>query len=163
MSTPVLISIGSNVERETNLHSSILALRSEYGEVECSPVYESKAVGFDGDDFYNLVARVYTDLSVETVDATLTRIEDEHGRDRRGPRFSPRTLDLDLLLFGNEVRQDHGLEVPRDEITRYAFVLKPLMDIAGDTQHPTLNVSINDLWHAFDQPSQPLHMIDFNW
>jgi 2-amino-4-hydroxy-6-hydroxymethyldihydropteridine diphosphokinase len=159
----VYVSIGSNIEREANIRGGVADLRSRFGELELSQVYESAAVGFDGDNFYNLVAAFETDKSVQEVAATLHAIEDEHGRTREGPRFSSRTLDIDMLLYDDLVLQQGKLELPRDEITKNAFVLWPLAEIAPELEHPVLKQSYATLWQAFDKEKQPLWPIPFAW
>lgn len=159
----VYVSLGSNVDREHHLRGGLDDLRREFGEVELSPVYESKAVGFEGEPFFNLVAAFDTEQSIEEVDALLSRIEEAHGRVRGEERFAPRTLDIDLLLFGDCVRQCTGFNVPREEISRYAFVLRPLADLAGDEIHPLLKRSYRELWAAFDDPSQSLWPVSVDW
>ena len=95
----IYISIGSNIEAERHLRLAIAELRKHYEDLRLSSVYESEAVGFDGDNFLNMVVGLDTDEEVHTVVQTLREIEDRHGRIRSGPRFSARTLDLDLLLY----------------------------------------------------------------
>ncbi len=126
-----------------------------------SPVYESAAVGFAGDPFLNLVVGADTGWPIEVVQRRLREIEDAHGRVRGPDRFAPRTLDIDLLTYGDAVRPD--LDLPRDEIERYAFVLGPLADVAPDEAHPTVGQSYGALWAAFDRAAQPLRRIDFDW
>lgn len=159
----VYVSIGSNVDRERNLRGGLNDLRSAFGEIALSPVYESEAIGFVGAPFLNLVAAFDTDERIEAVDATLSRIEEFHGRVRGEERFAPRTLDIDLLLYGDAVVQCPGLSVPRDEILHYAFVLRPLADLAGDLKHPVLQRSYRELWRAFDDPKQSLWHVAMNW
>lgn len=118
--------------------------------------YESESVGFDGDNFYNLVASIETDENVESVVTALKQIEDEHGRTRSGPRFSSRTLDIDILLYDELIRDDEVVSVPRDEILKNAFVLKPLAELAGENLHPQAGKSYRELWEQFDQSSQRL-------
>lgn len=157
----IYISIGSNIDAEKNIRLAIHALENHYGKLILSSVYESEAVGFDGDNFLNLVAGVKTDEDVHTVVATLREIEDENGRDRSGPRFSPRTVDLDLLLYDDLVLKEDGLDIPRDEITKNAFVLLPLDEIASQLIHPISGKTICDHWLNFDKDSQKLWPIDF--
>lgn len=157
----IYISIGSNIDAENNIRHAINALQAHYGKLILSSVYESEAVGFDGDNFLNLVAGVNTDEDVHTVAATLRKIEDENGRDRSGPRFSSRTVDLDLLLYDDLVIKEDGLELPRDEITKNAFVLLPLEEIAPQLIHPLSGDTMCDHWMNFDQDSQKLWAIDF--
>jgi 2-amino-4-hydroxy-6-hydroxymethyldihydropteridine diphosphokinase len=144
----VFIGIGSNVDRERNIRSAVVALAESFGAVTCSPVYRTKAVGFEGDDFYNLVAEIDTDMTITAVAATLREIESHHGRHRGEAKFAPRTIDLDLLLYGDAVGDYAGVTLPRPDIMEYAFVLRPLADLAPHQMHPTLHRSYRDLWQA---------------
>ena len=154
--TEVYVSIGSNVDREKYIKAGVSALRALYSNIICSPVYENPAIGFEGDDFLNLVVRFTTDNTVTQVDAALSKIEDENQRDRSAARFSPRTLDLDLLLFDDLMVQDDGLTLPRPEIYQQAFVLKPLADIAGNRIDPKTGQTFGQLWQEFtaNKPSK---------
>lgn len=153
----VYVSVGSNIERERYIRAGLTGLRERYGALQCSRVYESRAVGFDGDDFYNLVVGFDTDRPVREVAATLRDIERLNARDRRAPRFCARTLDLDLLLYDDLVIDEPGLQLPRAEILRYAFVLGPLAEIAGERRHPCDGRRYAELWEAFaDKAAQPM-------
>ena len=157
----IYISIGSNIDAEKNIRLAIHALQQHYGKLILSSVYESESVGFDGDNFLNLVVGVNTDEDVYAVAATLRKIEDDNGRDRSGPRFSSRVVDLDLLLYDDLILNDGKLELPRDEITKNAFVLQPLDEIAAQLIHPVTGKTICDHWMSFDKTSQKLWTIDF--
>lgn len=159
----IYISVGSNVDRDRNIRSAHDILSQHFSDIHCSPVYESAAVGFTGEPFLNLVIAADTGMSVDDVDRLLTDIEDKHGRIRSGPKFSPRTLDLDLLLYGNDISTNPAIELPRSEIERYAFVLRPLADIAPQEKHPVTGKSYAQLWSHFDQSSQPMQEVAFNW
>jgi 2-amino-4-hydroxy-6-hydroxymethyldihydropteridine diphosphokinase len=156
----IYISIGSNIEAEQHLRVAIAELRQYYGELQLSSVYESEAVGFDGDNFLNMVVGLDTGEDVHQVVQTLRQIEDRHGRVRKGPRFSARTLDLDLLLYDELVLKEDGIELPRGEITENAFVLWPLAEIAPTTMHPTNQTSMADLWDKFDKTVQALWPVE---
>lgn len=158
----VFVSLGSNVEREHNIGSALTALRNRFGPLELSSVYESEAVGFAGAPFLNLVARFETDVAPEQVTRVLRDIEAQHGRDRSEPRYSARTLDIDLLLYGDMVADAGGLELPRYEITTRAFVLCPLAELAGEQEHPVLGKSYAELWQAFDATTQRLWRLGFS-
>lgn len=159
----VFVGIGSNIDREASVRAGVADLREHYGELTLSSVYESDAVGFEGDPFFNLVAAFDTEQDIDQLIATLGEIEANNGRRRNGPKFVARTLDLDILLYGDQVLTGQGYAVPRDEITRYAFVLWPLAEIAPDMLHPELGVSFSELWARFDKQDQQLHPVTFAW
>ena len=145
------ISVGSNIDKETNIPSSLKALKNQFGDLQISSIYETEAVGFEGDSFYNLIVRFESALSAKEVAKTLRQIELDHGRSRESQKFSPRTLDLDLILFGDHIISDGRLQIPRDEILHYAFVLEPLAEIAGAETHPLTGKSYRELWQLFDK------------
>jgi len=159
----VFISLGSNIDRQANTREGIRALRAEYGDLRLSSVYESEAVGFEGDSFYNMVIVLSTDDDVHVVASTLRKIEDEHGRDRNNPKFSSRTLDLDLLLYDDSIVDEQALQIPRDEILKRAFVLWPLAEVAPDIKHPVEKKSYASLWMAFDKSKEKLRPILFDF
>lgn len=158
--TEVFVGVGSNVHPEDNVRAGLIALAETFGVLRLSPVYRNRPVGFDGDDFLNMVVAFDTDLGVDEIAAELERIEDVGGRERGADKFGPRTLDIDLLLFGSEITRQGEQDIPRDEITRYAFVLKPLADLAGEKKHPGTGQTFEELWRAFDVDAHPLEPVD---
>ncbi len=152
----VFVSIGSNIDPRSHISKGLAKMESRFGPLRVSPVYESQAVGFKGENFLNLVVGFETDLDAPALNDVLHDIEMECGRRRGGQRYAPRSLDLDLILYGDEVLQENGVHVPREDILRYAFVLRPLAEIAGDRRHPQLGERFSDLWARFDAASQEL-------
>ncbi len=152
----VYLSLGSNREPKRYLNAALVELRERFGELAVSPAYRSKSVGFDGADFINLAVGLDTELSPEALNDWLHALEDRHGRRREVPRFSDRTLDVDIVLYDDLVRQGEGhLDIPRKEL-RHAFVLKPVADIAPQLVHPVSGQTMAALWEAFPVASEPL-------
>lgn len=158
----VYISIGSNIDRERHVTVALDALADWFGELLISPVYESEAVGFDGDNFYNLVVGVDTDWSVAELSRHFKQLEADNGRRRDVPKFSGRTLDLDILTRGDATGEVDGVMLPRAEIMTNAFVLRPLADIAPGECHPASGQTYQELWQAY-RADQKLWPVDFHW
>lgn len=159
--TCVYLGLGSNVDRHRHIRAALDALTELLGKLQISSVYESKSVGFDGSHFFNLVVSAETQLGVADLSEQLKKIEDNNGRKRSGPKFSPRTLDIDILMYGDFVGVESGVELPRAEITQNAFVLLPMAEIAPQVIHPVLKKSFAELWDGYDKTSQQLWRIDF--
>lgn len=143
------ISIGSNINKEVNIPSSLKALKDIFGDLIISKTYETEPVGFVGASFFNLVVGFQSELPAKEVAKLLKQIELEHGRTREAQKFSSRTLDLDLILYGNQIISDGRLQIPRDEIERYAFVLEPLAEIAPNEKHPINGQTFHNLWQLY--------------
>ena len=157
------LSIGSNVDSHTNVRVAVKKLQTHFPDLQCSTVFESEAVGFEGDNFLNLVASAQTDEPLESINTFLKELEDQLGRDRSQAKFSARPIDIDILTYGDEVGENHGIQLPRDEILKYAFVLQPLADLLPDESHPQSGEKYATLWQQFDQASQELWPIEFDW
>src|SRR5690606_12411128 len=147
---------GSNVEPHRHLRTALAALRERFGALRCSPAYRNQAVGFDGDDFINLVVGFATAESVAEVRSALQQIEAVCERPPQSPRWAPRTMDLDVLLYGDLVGEHAGMTLPRPDLVRRAYMLKPLADIAPQLVHPTLGQRIDALWRDFGAEHHPL-------
>ena len=156
----VYVSIGSNIERRKHVASALQLLADEFGPLLQSPVYECPAVGFESAPFYNLVVGFETALGPGAVRDSLHAIEERNGRDRTA-RLGARTLDLDILLYDDLVMNVDGVVLPRDDITRYAFVLGPLAEIAGSLRHPVSGKRFAELWAEFADDSQELRRVDW--
>jgi 2-amino-4-hydroxy-6-hydroxymethyldihydropteridine diphosphokinase len=150
MKATVYLGLGSNRNAEANMAAGIRALTEAFDPVRVSPVYRSPAVGFEGSDFLNCAAVIETRMALGELKQWLVDLEDRHGRDRSQPKFSDRTLDIDILLYDKLVGQHDGLELPRDEILKYAHVLKPLADLAPALRHPVTGKTFAEHWEAFD-------------
>jgi 2-amino-4-hydroxy-6-hydroxymethyldihydropteridine diphosphokinase len=146
----VFVAAGSNIDPLRNLSAALERIELSYQPLRVSPAYRNRAVGFEGDDFVNLVVGFSTDQSLEQVRARLQQIETDCGRPREAPKWAPRSMDLDILLFGDDVRSEPGLIVPRPDLVKRPYMLKPMVDIAPDLQHPTLHRTMRELWDAFD-------------
>jgi len=156
----VYVSVGSNIDRDHNIATALRLLEASFGELQRSSVYESEAVGFDSDPFYNLVVGFDTRDSPREIQDALHCIEEASGRIRT-TGLSARTLDLDLLLYDDLAIDEDGLVLPRTDISRYAFVLGPLAEIAGEQRHPASGERYADMWSAFDEAGQVLSRIDW--
>ena len=154
----LFIGMGSSINRLENIQSGLASLKKVFGKLTVSTVYESESVGFSGENFYNLVVELHTNLSPEQLIAQLKAIETLHGRPLKTIKFAPRTLDLDLLLYDKEVNS--SINLPRAEITKNAFVLKPLAELAPQLKHPLLGETYQSLWDNYPQSSQKLWKID---
>jgi 2-amino-4-hydroxy-6-hydroxymethyldihydropteridine diphosphokinase len=163
VSRRVYLSLGSNIEREKNILACLNALAEHFGELIISPVYESESVGFAGDSFYNLVVGIDSALSVGELAVIMRDIETANKRSRAGPKFGPRTLDIDILTYGDLSGMIDGVALPRDEVTENAFVLLPLVDIAPDEKHPVTGKAYCDIAKNFTGSEQKLWRIDFSW
>jgi len=159
MSTAYL-GLGSNIDASNNIRSAISHLRDTFDSVDLSPVYQTAAYGFDGNDFINLVARIETRLTPLQLKEFLTELENQHQRDRRAPKFGDRTLDIDILLYDDLYLLSPSLEIPRNEILEAAYVLKPLADLAPDLHHPACRISFSELWNNFPQNDLTLTAVD---
>ena len=161
------LSLGSNIDVERNLASALRALRARFGEVLSSPVYRTTAIGFEGPDFLNSAAIIDSDLDAPALNDWLHALEEKHGRDRSGPRFGDRPLDIDIVFYEDLVLNgtDHhsgperALCLPRPEL-RHAFVLKPLADIAPDFIDPASGISLAELWASSPERGLPLSVVD---
>jgi 2-amino-4-hydroxy-6-hydroxymethyldihydropteridine diphosphokinase len=142
------LGLGSNVNAENHIRAGIKELKEKFVNVDLSPVYASTAVGFDGDDFINLVARVETEMHPLELRDYLRDLEDRYGRKRNVPKFSDRVLDIDILLYDDLILRSPVLEMPRGEIMKFAHVLKPLSDLDPDLVHPTALRSMADIWES---------------
>jgi len=159
----VSLSIGSNQHAEHYITRALNALRQRFLSLSISSVYESVAVGYAGDNFLNLVVVLDTAESLASLAAFLKQLEDDNGRRREQSRFSSRTLDVDILTYGDLEGVHEGIVLPRPEVTQNAYVLCPLAEIGGQLVNPQYQLSYADLWRQYDKNRQQLWPIDFFW
>ena len=161
MPIEILVGLGSNVDPHRHLSDAIEALRSRYGGIDVSPVYRNPAVGFAGDDFLNLVVRFACDQSPQQLERAFLAMERVAGRQSPGSaailESGSRTLDVDLLLHGSSVDPQRGL--PRIDILRYAFVLRPLAELAPPLVHPLTGRTMASHWRDIAAQSPPMRRI----
>ncbi len=157
----IYISVGTNCNRDYHIRMAVAALTAAFGTLTLSSVYESDAVGFKGDPFYNMVIGAQTELPIIECVALFKAIEDNYGRVRGGEKFSGRTLDLDLLTYDQQICQS-PVELPRAEILYNAFVLWPLAEIAPDLSHPIAGQSYAQLWAQY-QSEQRIWPVPFQF
>ena len=153
----VFFSIGSNINPEKNIQFAIDQLRNVFIHLEYSSIYRTEAVGFKGDYFLNLVAKAVTEISPEIIIKRLRKIEADTGREVGTGQFSSRTLDIDMILYGDRV--DELIRVPRDDINLYAFVIEPLAEIYPKGIHPISGSQYSTLWEQFDKKGQQTERI----
>ena len=161
--TQVLVAAGSNIEPVANLRRALDVLARHYPRLRCSRAYRNAAVGFEGEDFVNLVVGFDTGDDVQSVLAHLHEAEGECGRERNAPKWAPRSMDLDVLLFGDRVCDEPGLVLPRPDLVRRAYMLGPAAELAPETVHPTLGRTLAELWREFARDGHPMHAVDFSW
>lgn len=159
----VYVSVGSNIRRRSSIKAGMRALFELYGPLAVSSVYETEAVGFSGDPFYNFVVAFETEDSPSQIQRCMKQIEINCGRKRDGRKNNPRTLDMDLLLYGNLQLESKTLQVPRDEIFKYAFVLQPLAELAPELGCPGRKQTFKQLWQDYQQQHQPAKASIVEW
>ncbi len=158
--THVVLSIGSNIDREKNIQYAVRTLRCWYPELDISPVYETSAVGFDGPSFFNLIVGFHSEQPLQEIIRALKDIEVRAGRIRGPKKFDSRVLDIDVVLYGAEDHRARGINVPRDEIEKYAFVLKPLADVYPEMCYPVTGESFRSMWQSFEMKNQTLFIAE---
>jgi len=156
----VFVAAGSNVDPERNLAKAAAELVREFPDIEFSPWYRNKAVGFEGADFINFVVGFNTDLPVHDVQTKLRAIEALCGRPPGAPKYAPRSMDLDILLYGDLVHDEPGLKLPRPDLLKRPFMLGPIADIVPDLMHPTEHATIGELWQRFDRAAHPMTRVE---
>jgi 2-amino-4-hydroxy-6-hydroxymethyldihydropteridine diphosphokinase len=155
----VYVAAGSNVEPQQNVARAVRELERAFPGVRFSPWYQNHAAGFSGDDFINLVAGFNTQLPLAQVLSRLHAIETLCGRPCDAARWAPRSMDLDVLLYGDMVCDEAAVKLPRPDLLKRAYMLGPLAALAPQVIHPTAGATIGELWQRFDQAAHPLQQL----
>jgi 2-amino-4-hydroxy-6-hydroxymethyldihydropteridine diphosphokinase len=155
----VFVGAGSNVAAEEHLKCAVRELVREFPGTRFSAWYRNRAVGGAGADFINFAAGFMTSLAAGEVRARLRAIEERCGRSRTAPSLRPPPLDLDLLVYGDLVSAEPGLELPRPELLTRAYFLGPLAELAPQARHPTTQLTFAELWQRFDRAAHPLERL----
>ena len=153
------LNIGSNQDKRKNIRLALDSLEPHFTKITTSSLYESPSEGFIGGNFYNIGVNVETDKNINEVVNILHGIENSLGRDRNLPKFSSRIIDLDLVLYDDDI--DDKLNIPRRDILKYAFVLAPLAELNPNDIHPQERVSYLALWKGF-QSSKEFELNQYN-
>ncbi|MFO1394657.1 MAG: 2-amino-4-hydroxy-6-hydroxymethyldihydropteridine diphosphokinase [Steroidobacteraceae bacterium] len=161
--TAVYVAAGSNVEPIVNLRRALGVLAVHYPELRASRAWRNRAVGFEGDDFVNLVVGFDTDEDVRTVLDRLHEAEAACGRARDAPKWAPRSMDLDILLYGERICDEPGLTLPRPDLLRRAYMLGPMAEVAPAVVHPVLGLTMAELWARFDRDAHVLEPVELGW
>jgi 2-amino-4-hydroxy-6-hydroxymethyldihydropteridine diphosphokinase len=157
--TEVFLSLGSNIDPEKNLKYACRELKKAFGNIQISSVYRNKPIGFEGNDFLNMVVKVKSSFNPNEMLDFLGRLESATGRNIGTGAFDSRSLDIDMLLYGNLVHQEKPFQVPRIDIELYSFVICPLAEIEPDGIHPISGKTFKDLWESFNQEEHPLNKV----
>ena len=156
----VYVAAGSNVEPQRYMSQAVAELERAFPGVRFSSWYRNRAVGFDGEDFINLVAGFATTLAAAGGARAAARDRGTLcGRPRDAPRWAPRSMDLDVLLYGDLVCEEPGLKLPRPDLVKRAYMLGPLAELAPAVVHPTAGLSVGELWRRFDRQAHPLERL----
>lgn len=157
---PVYVAAGSNVEPREKLRFALDALSERFGPLQVSQAYRNTAVGFSGDDFINLVVGFKTSLAVDELLSVLHEIENRCGRTRSAPKFGPRSMDLDVLLYGDSICSTPPLTLPRPDLVKRAYMLQPMAELAPQLEHPLLHKTFATLWREFDQTAHVMQPVE---
>ncbi|WP_299019395.1 2-amino-4-hydroxy-6-hydroxymethyldihydropteridine diphosphokinase [uncultured Photobacterium sp.] len=147
--TTVYISIGSNIEREYHIHAAVAELKKLGAGIRVSKIFEAEPVGFSGPNFYNCVVEMETSLQLAVLQQTLKQVELTYGRAPDAQKNQSRTLDLDILLFGDVV-QDNSPHLPRSDLYKFAFVLLPMVELCPERVIPGDGRTVSEIWQAFE-------------
>jgi len=156
------VAIGSNLDPAERMLKAARAIRQRFPDARFSRCYRNPAFGFEGPDFYNAVAGFSTSLPIEALLPSLHEIEAQCGRARADPKWEPRRMDLDLLLYGDVVGSGPGYTLPRRDLLRRVYMLGPLAELAPDCLYPPSGPTIGELWEQFPRSEHVLTALELD-
>lgn len=156
----VYLSLGSNIDARSNIKAGIKALNTRFGEMQLSPIVESEPVGFIGDPFINLMAVLETQLSIPELSKQLRQMEYDFGREDNAPKFSGRTLDIDIVMVDRLQGEHFGIQLPRNDLFEHGYMLYPLALMEPDLIPPGQEKTVKELWSHFPFPEQRLWLTE---
>ena len=156
----VFVAAGSNIQPRARLRQALALMREAWPDLRASRAYSNKAVGFEGEDFINLVAGFSSDEPLPAVLERLHAIEAACGRPREAAKWAPRSMDLDVLLYGDAVGKFPGAVLPRPDLEKRPYMLGPLAEIAPDVLHPTSGRTLGEMWAQFDSAGHEMVPVD---
>ncbi|MUK37129.1 2-amino-4-hydroxy-6-hydroxymethyldihydropteridine diphosphokinase [Aliivibrio fischeri] len=142
------IGIGSNIEPEKHVKAAIDELKLLGSITQISTVYEAEPVGFSSNNFFNLVAELEVTCSLSKLVTQLRAIELKWGRALDAQKNQDRTLDLDILLYGDVISNDDP-KLPREDLFKFAFAILPLVELNPDLIVPGTKTTISEIWNHF--------------
>lgn len=159
------LGLGSNRHKHKHIIAGVAALAAQpelkATNMRVSRVFRSAAVGFSGKDFFNLVVSFHSAVRINQLNDICKSIESAHGHLGDAAKFSPRTLDIDVLLY-DQCCQASGVQLPRPEILDNAFVLWPLAELSPNLRHPQTQVTYLEHWRRYND-NQRIAPVDFRW
>ncbi|WP_447553757.1 2-amino-4-hydroxy-6-hydroxymethyldihydropteridine diphosphokinase [Vreelandella sp. EE22] len=160
----VCLSLGSNAEPEAHLSACLKALEQTFGDLRISRVFESEPVGVEAaTNFYNAVVAFESSWPPGKLNAWVKALEAAHNQGTPARPHCPKALDIDLLAVGEICAHVDGITLPRDDIRRYAFVLRPLAELLPDQPHPDCRTPYKALFERADFQGQRLWPVEFYW
>lgn len=160
--TRVFVALGSNIDPVLRMRQASSALREHFPDVRFSSCYRNAAFGFQGPDFFNAVAEFHTEQPIESLLEVMRNIEMRCGREPAAPKWAPRAMDLDLLLYGGSVGHGPGYTLPRPDLLQRVYMLGPLAQLASDLQYPPSGPTIGELWGAFPRTPDSLTPVELD-
>lgn len=139
------VGIGSNIDKRRHVELAVKALQKLDSTLRFSTIYESPALGFSGDSFFNLIVEMKTSLTLKAFFQQLREIENQLGRSENAQKLQDRTIDLDIILFGEFVN-DSAPKVPREDIYKYPFVIQPLYELCPELVIPDDGRTVSQIW-----------------